>query len=159
MKIQGVSLIGSLLLLLAVFSLAGCAATRGYDRGGYGDDSYGYDRGECYMCGVVQDIDRVRYRTDRQDTATLGTILGVVIGAAAGNQIGDGSGQKIATVAGAIAGGVAGHEIDQANDVQEAWRIRVRLDDGRYATVTQEDNPRVRVGDYVVVRDEHVYAR
>ena len=40
-----------------------------------------------------------------------------------------------------------------------AWRIVVRLDDGRYATVTQRENPGLRQGDYVEVRGDHVYPR
>lgn len=149
----------SAVLLVLVSSLAACAAG-GYGRNnGYGSGGYGYDRGACSMCGVVQDIDPVYY-SQGQDTAALGTILGAVIGAAAGNQVGGGSGKKAATIGGAIAGGVIGHEIDQRNDGDaRVWRISVRLDNGRYATVTQREDPRVSVGDYVLVRDDHVYAR
>lgn len=144
--------------LPAVFAvLAGCAATGG----GYGYDRYddpGRDVYACNMCGVVQDIDPVQYRGD--DTAALGTIIGAVIGAAAGNQVGSGSGRKAATVGGAIAGGIIGHEVDQRNDnMERGWRVVVRLDNGRYATVTQDVRPRADVGDYVQVRDDRVYRR
>lgn len=125
---------------------------------GYGQARPGANVYACNMCGVVEDIDPIRYRGD--DTAALGTVIGALIGAAAGNQIGSGDGRKAATVGGAIAGGVIGHEVDQRNDrMAQGWRVVVRLDNGRYATVTQDVRPRVDIGDYVQVRGDRVYQR
>lgn len=50
--------------------------------------------------------------------------------------------------------------IDRHTDRQaNAWRIVVRLDDGRYATVTQRENSGFRRGDYVEVSGDHLYRR
>jgi len=37
-----------------------------------------------------------------------------------------------------------------------AWRFRVQLDDGRWATVTQYDNGGFRPGDRVYVQRDHI---
>ncbi|MDN5925437.1 MAG: glycine zipper 2TM domain-containing protein, partial [Xanthomonadales bacterium] len=129
--------------------LAGCASTGYRNQSGYNNGYGSNDRGNCAMCGTVADIDRVY--VNNNDHAVLGTVIGALVGAAVGNQVGGGNGKKLATVGGAVAGGVAGHAIGTRNgDSDAAWRISVRLEDGRYATVTQENNPRVRVGDRVV---------
>ena len=95
-----------------------------------------------------------------QGNGTAGAVLGAVVGGVLGNTVGKGDGRKAATVGGAVAGGAIGHEIGQGEaGEQRVWRIEVRLDDGRYATVTQDDPPDVRVGDYVEVRNNHVYRR
>lgn len=135
--------------------LAGCAST-GYNNG-YGNR--GYNSSACRMCGTVQSVQEEYVRGSEHSTA-IGTVIGAVVGAALGNQVGKGDGRKAATVGGAVAGGAIGHEIGQrkAGD-QRVWRISVRLDDGRYATVTQDDPPDVRRGDYVEVRNNHVYRR
>ncbi|GAP67317.1 hypothetical protein MBSD_n2638 [Mizugakiibacter sediminis] len=128
---------------------AGCASD-GYDRG------YGYERHVCGNCGVVRDIEQVYVRRDH---ATLGTVIGALVGGALGNQVGKGDGRKAATVAGAVAGGAIGQAVGERNGTEEsAWRIEVRLDDGRLASVTQREPPAgIREGDYVEIRNDRVY--
>jgi outer membrane lipoprotein SlyB len=145
----------------ALLVLGGCASPgyRDYGRGGYGGDYRGGGNYACAMCGTVESVQQV-YTDGSSNSGTLGTIIGAVIGAAAGNQVGKGDGRKAATVGGAVAGGVIGHQIGQRNGgEQTAWRVAVRLTDGRYATVTQRDMPDARVGDYVEVRNNRVYRR
>lgn len=156
-------LLSTAALAVATLAAAGCAT--GPDRGGYGT-TYGPPpppppgaRRACPAdrCGVVRDVGQVYIRDDRQSNA-LGTVIGAVVGGVLGNTIGKGDGRKAATVVGAVAGGAVGHEVSKRNsgDVP-AWRIVVRLDDGRMATVTQRDDPGVQRGDYVRIEQGHVY--
>ena len=52
-----------------------------------------------------------------------------------------------------------GHQVEKnQRDQQSGYRIDVRLDDGRYGQVTQLQNPGLRVGDRVLIRNDRVYA-
>jgi outer membrane lipoprotein SlyB len=154
-------------LAASMLALAGCATSPygNNSQGGYGTTygNSGQDRNvrNCPRseCGVVRRVDRVDVRGGNQ-SHVLGTIIGVVAGAALGNQVGKGDGRKAATVAGAVAGGAVGNQVAKRNSGDSlAWRVVVRLDDGRTATVTQRQNPGVREGDYVQISNGHVYAR
>ncbi|MBN8480841.1 MAG: glycine zipper 2TM domain-containing protein [Xanthomonadales bacterium] len=156
----------SLVAMLALVVLAGCATYPDYAYGpGYRPrddvryyDPRTYDRRMCGDCGEIVEIDRVRLR-DRASGG--GAVLGAIIGGVLGNTIGRGDGRRAATVAGAVAGGFAGNAIERdSNDAgmaRYAWRITVRLDDGRWADVVQRDPRDLRRGDRVVVRDHTVY--
>ncbi|MBS0431980.1 MAG: glycine zipper 2TM domain-containing protein [Proteobacteria bacterium] len=156
-----------LALVAVVMLLAGCEPypTRPapYYGGGsyYGGNNYPPPQSSCYnSCGVVQDIQQVYLQGYNNGNAALGTVIGAVVGGVLGNTIGKGDGRKAATVGGAVAGGFAGHAIGSHSDGQgTAWQIVVRLDDGRYATVTQGDPPNVRIGDYVNIVNNRVYPR
>lgn len=143
-------------------ALAGCATQPYGNSGYYGDQSsaYGNNRpARCNSCGVVQEVQQV-YLENSGSGGTLGAIIGAVAGGVLGNTVGKGDGRKAATVAGAVAGGMVGNQVGKRNGGDHAaWRIVVRLDDGRYATVTQRENPGLRHGDYVEVRGDHVYPR
>ncbi|HET6805608.1 MAG TPA: glycine zipper 2TM domain-containing protein [Frateuria sp.] len=140
--------------------LGGCA-TGPYDNGGYnnrGSQTSGYGSSRCENCGVVQDVQQVPIEGDNH--ATLGAVIGAVAGGVLGHQVGGGKGKQAATVAGAVAGGVVGHEVGKrsGSGQQLAWRVTLRLDNGQYATVTQKEDPGLRVGDYAQIRGDHVYA-
>jgi outer membrane lipoprotein SlyB len=144
--------------------LAGCV-TAPYGHDGYNRNYQGqqnnYNRpARCQSCGVVEDVQQVYLEGGSGNGGTLGAIIGAVAGGVLGNQVGKGDGRKAATVVGAVGGGVIGNQIGKRNDGGDtAWRIVVRLDNGQYATVTQRQNPGLRGGDYVEVRDGQVYAR
>ena len=146
--------------LAGSLALGGCASAPygngWYRNGGYQSSGYGATR--CQSCGVVQDIQQVYVQDNGH--GTLGAVIGAVAGGVLGNQVGKGNGRKAATVAGAVAGGVIGNQVGKrsGNGDTPAWRITVRLDDGQYATVTQREDPGLRIGDYVQVRNDHVYA-
>ena len=146
--------------LAGSLALGGCATgpanNGGYNNGGYQSSGYGSTR--CQNCGVVQDIQQVYVQDNGH--GTLGAVIGAVAGGVLGNQVGKGDGRKAATVAGAVAGGVVGNQVGKrsGNGDTPAWRITVRLDNGQYATVTQKEDPGLRVGDYAQVRGDHVYA-
>lgn len=157
---------GIVALLLAVMLLAGCEPypprpTHYYGGGAYYGGSPPPPPPSCYnSCGVVQDIQQVYLQGYNNGNAALGTVIGAVVGGALGNTIGKGNGRTAATIGGAVAGGFAGHAIGSRSDGQgSAWQIVVRLDDGRYATVTQGDPPNVRIGDYVNIVNNRVYVR
>ena len=156
----------SAMVALAALMLASCSsqpryADNGYhgrDNGRY-DDNYrdeGYRNPRCETCGTIESIEPVWVNDSRVGG---GTVLGAIIGGALGNQVGDGDGRRAATAAGAIAGGVIGHEIEKdRRDQRRGHTISVRLDDGRFGRVTQIENPNLRVGDRVIIRDDRVYA-
>ena len=83
--------------------------------------------------GVVQDVQRL-------DPAAAGQ-LGVVNGAP-------------------VVAGAAGAEVgNQPGDDQVVWRIVVRMDSGKYVSVTRRGNSGVRNGDYVEVRGDEIFVR
>ena len=147
--------------MTAGLALAGCA-TQPYGNTGYSQgqpSGYSNQSGRCNMCGVVEEVQQV-YVQGSGHGSTLGAVIGAVAGGVLGSTIGKGDGRKAASVAGAVAGGVAGSQVGKSSgDETTAWRIVVKLDDGRHATVTQRDNPGLRRGDYVEVRGDRVYQR
>lgn len=165
------TLSGKLALVVAMtggLALAGCATgpygnNGNYNRGYQGQqNSYGNQNSRCRSCGVVQDVQQVYTDGSSGNGGTIGAIIGAVAGGVLGNTVGKGDGRQVATVVGAVGGGVIGNQIGKRNDGNgngSAWRIVVRLDNGQYATVTQRNNPDIRNGDYVEVRDGQVYTR
>lgn len=145
-------------------AMAGCASqpygnSGRYDRG-YGQSSQYGGSTRCANCGVVQEVQQVYLDGGSGNGGTLGAIVGAVAGGLLGNTIGKGDGRKAATVGGAVAGGMVGNQVGKGNSGgSTAWRIVVRRDDGQYVTVTQRENPGVRSGDYVEIRNDHVYVR
>ena len=74
-----------------------------------------------------------------------------------GHQIGSGTGNTVATVAGAVGGAAVGHEIGESNASPDAYRLRIRFDNGIYQTVTQASIGNLRVGDSVRVENGRAY--
>jgi outer membrane lipoprotein SlyB len=121
-----------------------------YDSGGYSSQR------RCSQCGVVNDVQQIYID---KSVSPLGMVLGAVVGGVAGSTIGKGDGRTAATVVGAVAGGAVGNQVGKRNGQDVGWQVRVRLDDGRDATVTQAEDPQVRRGDYVEIRGDRVYRR
>ena len=148
-----------ILAITAVFALnlSGCVAPPPRERVVYHEGSEQYDSGRyCHMCGTVRDIDQVELR---HGNSGGGAVLGAIIGGLIGNQFGHGSGRAAATAAGVIGGAAVGNSVEESNARAAsgyAWRFRVELDDGRWATVTQYENPGFRPGDRVFVRHDHL---
>lgn len=140
---------------LAISLITACASDpyNGHNSGRYEQNRY--SRTVCQQCGVVQDVDQINYR---ERGIGLGAVIGAVAGAALGNTVGDGDGRRAATVAGAVAGGAIGHNVERRNRRTEyAFRYEIRMDDGRYATVTQRENAGLRRGDRVRIYGNSVY--
>jgi len=139
--------------------LAGCAQQpyrNGYEQGGYGQAGYTSER-VCANCGVVLRVEQVYVV---HNDSTVGTLLGAIIGGALGNTVGHGRGRSAATIVGAVAGGAVGNAMGKRNGRQvPAWRIVMRMSDGRIASLIQRQQPQLRRGDAVLVRDGRVYPR
>lgn len=141
---------------LTCIAMAGCVATP--PRARY-DDNYYQRRADydCSRCGVIRDVGRVYARDNA--TSGGGAVIGAIIGGVLGSTIGKGDGRTAATVGGAVAGGFAGNAIERNQNRgggREAWQFTVRLDNGRWATVTQWDNDDLRPGDRVMIRNDHL---
>ncbi len=104
----------------------------------------------CGDCGKVTTINIV----EQQGEGTgLGAVAGGVIGGVLGNQIGHGTGRKVATVAGAAGGAYAGHQAEKHIRTTQQWNVAVRMEDGSTRMFRYDQEPSVRVGDSVRVRD------
>lgn len=151
---------------LTVVLLAACGSqplyrdSRPYDNS-YRYDDYGRYRVQCATCGTVERVQRVQVRERDSQGIGSGAVLGAIIGGVIGSNIGHGDGRAVATAAGAVAGGVIGHQVQNSNGRQRGrqngYRVDVDLDDGRWAQVTQLENPRLRAGNRVVIRNDQVY--
>jgi len=103
--------------------------------------------------GVVDSIEMTR---GSGGGTGAGAVIGGVVGGVLGHQVGSGTGKDVATVAGVVGGAVAGNQIEKSNKQQDASRIRVRLDNGGYLTVTQQGATELRVGDRVRIENDRV---
>lgn len=131
-------------ILLAVASLAGgCANTDSRPTAYYSSGAYGV-------------VDAIEMIPGSSGGIGAGTVIGGVVGGVLGHQIGGGTGKDIATAAGVVGGAVAGHQIEKSHGRQDTYRIRVRLENGGYETVTQPGIGDLRVGDRVIVENNHV---
>ena len=103
--------------------------------------------------GVVDSIEMTR---GSGGGTGAGAVIGGVVGGVLGHQVGSGTGKDVATVAGVVGGAVAGNEVEKSNKQQDSSRIRVRLDNGGYLTVTQQGTTELRVGDRVRIENDRV---
>lgn len=149
--------------LAAAIGLAGCAQPGG----GYGYGAPAGNPGYQTTSGTYQApagsvfygrVEAIEPITQQRGASSgmLGTVIGGLAGGLLGHQVGGGRGQTIATIGGAVAGGVAGNQIEQraTGGVETVYRVQVRLDDGRMATVTQRQANNLRVGDRVQVAND-----
>jgi len=140
------------LLFAGTTLVAGCAtADAPYGRYDNGNPPYSGARSNEGYYGVVDSIESTRGAS--KDNAIAGTIIGGVIGGVIGHQIGGGTGNTVATVAGAVGGAAVGHEIGESNAGPDAYRLRIRFDNGNYQTVTQASIGNLRVGDSVRIEN------
>ncbi len=157
---NGKTLLGTAALAAAI-GTAGCAAPGGGY--GYGATNTGYQTGQgAYQApagsvfyGRVEAIEPIQ-QPRGASSGLLGTVIGGLAGGLLGHQIGGGRGQTIATIGGAVAGGVAGNQIEQraTGGMETVYRVHVRLDDGRMATVTQRQANNLQVGQRVQVAND-----
>jgi outer membrane lipoprotein SlyB len=127
--------------MLLAFALAGCN-TLGMGPGSTGSPDSSTVRSGY---GTVETIEQV----DRGNVGVLGTVGGAVIGGLLGHQIGSGRGQTAATIAGAAGGAYAGREIERRRSGADVYKVYVRMDDGSYQAIAQDNPPVVRRGDRV----------
>ena len=135
----------SLLAVLLVASLAGCAPTRSGDV---------YRRGETLRAQSVEMgvVDGIRWVQIEGGQSGVGTIGGAALGGIAGSTIGGGSRANAAgAVAGAIVGGVLGTAIERDAARTQGMEVTVKLDSGRTIAVVQDGGELLRPGDRVRV--------
>ena len=124
------------------------ASRGGYDTGYRDSASSGY--------GTVESI---QVTSAEARTSGAGAIVGGLVGALAGNQVGSGGGRTAATVAGGVAGAAIGNNVERnrSADGQQAYAVNIRLDNGEYRTVVQDNVYDLRVGNRVRIVDGRVY--
>ena len=108
-----------------------------------------------YRYGVVERIEVIPRGAGPN---VAGTVIGGIVGGLIGHQIGGGGGQTAATIAGAAGGALAGNVIEgRTRGPNETYRVTVRLDDGTYLPVVQDDITNLRPGDRVRADNGVVY--
>ncbi|MGK5080339.1 glycine zipper 2TM domain-containing protein [Janthinobacterium sp. HLX7-2] len=137
------------LMLAATAVLSGCANT-GPSQSQY----YPANQPESATYGTIDTIQIVQ---GGGQTSGTGAVVGGIAGALLGNTIGSGGGRTAATVAGAVAGGVVGNQVEGRRQQGQAYQISVRLDNGEYRTVVQDNVNDLRPGNRVRVVDGRVY--
>ncbi|SEG88699.1 glycine zipper 2TM domain-containing protein [Marinobacterium lutimaris] len=159
---------GAAVGLICALTLAGCEtmsrpshSSGNYSSSSYNsnyDDSrYGYrnqnNQPTIYSgYGVVQAIELVRQGSQGdQGGVGLGAIAGAVVGGVVGHQVGKGRGNTAATIIGAVGGAYLGNELEnrQQQQITEAYRVTVRMENRTTQTLLLSNNPGFRVGDRV----------
>jgi outer membrane lipoprotein SlyB len=140
-------------VLAASAILTGCASNQPYNNG----YNSGYNNMASTGYGTIESIQVVQ---GGGRTSGAGAIVGGLVGALAGNQVGSGGGRTAATVAGGVAGAAIGNKVEanrDANNGQVAYQINVRMDNGEYRTVAQDNVYDLNVGNRVRIVDGRVY--
>jgi len=143
-------------LLTSAALLGGCASNSSQPYYG-SNDGYrgGYDNTASAGYGTIESI---QAGGDGR-TSGAGAIVGGLVGALAGNQVGSGGGRTAATVAGGVAGAAIGNKVESNRNAESAqsYSVNVRLDNGEYRTVNQDNVYDLRVGNRVRIVDGRVY--
>ena len=111
------------------------------------------------LCDECYRVVGVRSEERKGSGSGIGAVGGALIGGLLGNQVGGGNGKKIATVGGAVAGGFAGNEIERRNKSERVWIVQMVNRDGSTQNHQQSNDPEVRDGDVVVLRDGQLQRR
>jgi len=142
-------------LVAASALLGGCASNSSQP---YASDSYrsGYDNTASTGYGTIESI---QVTAGENRTSGAGAIVGGLVGALAGNQVGSGGGRTAATVAGGVAGAAIGNRVEANRnpDGQQMYSVNVRLDNGEYRTIVQDNVYDLRTGNRVRIVDGRVY--
>ncbi|HEX7636096.1 MAG TPA: glycine zipper 2TM domain-containing protein [Noviherbaspirillum sp.] len=105
-------------------------------------------------------VDSIRMSQSAGYGASSGTgaVVGGVVGGLLGHEVGGGRGKTAATIAGAIGGAMVGNQIEQSNvRVRDQYQVGVRLDNGGYKTVMQDEISGLQVGTRVRIENDRVY--
>jgi outer membrane lipoprotein SlyB len=120
-------------LWAAAFLLAGCASS--LDGG-----TYGRDEARREMRIEFATVESVRPVQLEGARTHIGSLAGAALGGIAGSAIGSGSKESAAgAVIGGVAGGIAGNAIEEAITRKPGVEITVKLTNGEYRAVVQQD--------------------
>jgi outer membrane lipoprotein SlyB len=147
--------------IAAALLLAGCAdqptyqSQSQYPAQNYPAQSQNYPaQSQSYYTGTV---DRIEVVGKKDPNNIAGTVIGGIIGGLIGHQVGGGTGNTVATIAGAAGGAYAGNQVQSRKRLDhETFRVTVRMDNGSYQTVTQENITDLRTGDRVRVDGNNI---
>jgi outer membrane lipoprotein SlyB len=115
------------------------------------------DRGYQSQSAYIGTVDRIEVIGKKDPNNIAGTVIGGIIGGLIGHQIGGGTGNTVATIAGAAGGAYAGNQVQSRKRADhETFRVTVRMDNGSYQTVTQENIMDLRTGDRVRVDGNNI---
>jgi uncharacterized protein YcfJ len=152
--------------LAAAVALAGCADQpmyqsqsdpqyQQYPSQGNPSQNQGYQSQN--KSAYIGTVDRIEVISRKDPNNIAGTVIGGIVGGLIGHQIGGGSGNTVATIAGAAGGAYAGNQIEQRKRLDhETFRVTVRMDNGAYQTVTQDNIMDLRTGDRVRVDGNNI---
>ena len=102
--------------------------------------------------GTVVATRAIKLRPDDSHRAGTGATAGVVSGAVLGSTVGGGKKMPlVGAVIGGLAGGAAGHAIEGKLTEQEGTEYHIKLDNGDTITLAQGVEPRLSVGQRVLV--------
>ena len=128
-----------------------------YPAGQYPSQGYpaqGYPSQGAY----VGTVDRIELINTGTSSNVAGTVIGGIVGGLIGSQLGHGKGRSVATIAGVAGGAYAGNQIEQRRrGPHESFRVTVRMDDGTYQTITQDNITDLQTGDRVRVEGNNVF--
>ena len=97
-------------------------------------------------------VDRIELIGRGDANNIVGTVIGGIVGGLIGHQIGGGRGQTITTIAGAAGGAYVGNQVEQRRRApHESFRVTVRMDNGGFQTITEDNITDLRTGDRVRV--------
>lgn len=106
--------------------------------------------------GIVVGVRDVQIEgKEKLEENAAGVVGGGVAGGVIGHQFGGGSGNALATVAGAAAGAIAGGFIQKELEKQPGIEYTVELTNGEMRTIVQGPEPRLAVGQRVLVIISH----
>ncbi|MEI8296187.1 MAG: glycine zipper 2TM domain-containing protein [Alphaproteobacteria bacterium] len=88
---------------------------------------------------------------ENQSGPGAGALIGGLTGGVLGSQVGKGRGPAVIGVAGALGGAALGHYAEGKLTEQEGFEYQIQLDSGGIVTVTQGAEPRLAVGQKVLV--------
>ena len=145
--------------LAAAVALAGCADQPMYQS--QSDQQYRQSPAQGYQSqsqsAYFGTVERIEVVGKKDPNNIAGTVIGGIVGGLIGHQIGSGTGNTVATVAGAAGGAYAGNQVQQRRrQDHESFRVTVRMDNGSYQTVTQENIMDLRTGDRVRVDGSNI---
>ncbi|MDB5809714.1 MAG: 17 kDa surface antigen [Betaproteobacteria bacterium] len=116
-----------------------------------------YPSGSSSQSAYVGTVDRIEVVNRKDPNNIAGTVIGGIVGGLIGHQVGGGTGNTVATIAGAAGGAYAGNQIQNRKRTDtESFRVTVRMDNGSYQTVTQDNITDLRTGDRVRVDGNNI---
>lgn len=121
-------------VLMATFTLVGCANTDIYSGSVYRTDQAKEARSINY--GTIVSVREVLIQGE--NNGVIGTVGGGVLGGITGSTMGGGRGKDVLTAVGAIAGAMIGSKVEEKATQITSLEMVIRKDDGQEIVVIQK---------------------